>query len=153
MTFIRQLLEKKGYDVWSISPEASVYDALLILADKNIGALLVLDEGELVGILSERDYARKVALHGKTSMKTPVREIMTERVFAVRPRNTVEEAMALMTEKHIRHLPVVEEDEIVGVISIGDLVKSIIAEQEFMIQQLESYISGMRPWRDHSPEL
>lgn len=153
MTFIRQLLEKKGYDVWSISPEASVYDALLLLADKNIGALLVLDEGELVGILSERDYARKVALHGKTSMKTPVREIMTERVFAVRPRNTVEEAMALMTEKHIRHLPVVEEDEIVGVISIGDLVKSIIAEQEFMIQQLESYISGMRPWRDHSPEL
>lgn len=153
MTFIRQLLEKKGYDVWSISPEASVYDALLILAEKNIGALLVLEEGELVGILSERDYARKVALHGKTSMKTPVREIMTERVFAVRPRNTVEEAMALMTEKHIRHLPVVEEDEIVGVISIGDLVKSIIAEQEFMIQQLESYISGMRPWRDHSPEL
>lgn len=153
MTFIRQLLEKKGYDVWSISPQASVYDALVLLAEKNIGALLVLEEGELVGILSERDYARKVALHGKTATEMPVREIMTERVIAVRPRNTVEEAMALMTEKHIRHLPVVEEDEIIGVISIGDLVKSIIAEQEFMIQQLESYISGMRPWRDHSPEL
>jgi CBS domain-containing protein len=153
MTFIRQLLEKKGHDVWSISPEASVYDALLLLAEKNIGALLVLEEGELVGILSERDYARKVALHGKTATEMPVREIMTERVIAVRPRNTVEEAMALMTEKHFRHLPVVEEDEIIGVISIGDLVKSIIAEQEFMIQQLESYISGMRPWRDHSPQL
>jgi CBS domain-containing protein len=145
MTSIRQLLEIKGSDVWSISPEASVYDALLLLAEKNIGALLVLQEGEIAGILSERDYTRKVALHGKTSMKTPVREIMTEKVVAVTPQRTIEEAMVLMTEKRIRHLPVVEENKVIGVISIGDIVKSIIAHQEFLIQQLENYISGAHP--------
>jgi CBS domain-containing protein len=142
MTIIRQLLEKKGADVWSISPESTVYDALLLLAEKNIGALLVLQEGQLAGIFSERDYARKVALRGKTSMKTLVREIMTEKVITVGPQTTVEEAMSLMTEKHFRHLPVVEDDKIIGVVSIGDLVKSIIAHQEYMINQLESYISG-----------
>ena len=144
MTTVRQLLDKKGNDVWSTSPESSVYDALLLLAEKNIGALVVIDEGELAGIVSERDYARKVVLQGKASMKTPVREIMTEEVLTVRPENSVEEAMALMTKKKIRHLPVTAENEIVGVISIGDLVESIIAEQEIMINQLESYISGKR---------
>ena len=143
MTSIRQLLEKKGDDVWSTSPEATVYDALLLLAEKNIGALLVLRDGELVGIVSERDYARKVVLQGKVSMKTPVWEIMTEEVITISPQITIEEAMALMTEKRIRHLPVIEETKIVGLISIGDLVKSIIADQEFMISQLEKYISGM----------
>jgi CBS domain-containing protein len=142
MSSIRQLLEKKGYDVWSTSPEESVYDALLLLAEKNIGALLVLKDGELVGIVSERDYARKIVLHGKVSMKTPVGEIMTQDVITVGPQLTVKEAMALMTEMHIRHLPVIEEAKIIGLISIGDLVKSIIADQEFMINQLEKYISG-----------
>jgi CBS domain-containing protein len=139
---VRKLLESKGNDVWSISPDDSVYDALLLLAEKNIGALLVLEEGELVGIISERDYARKIILLGKTSMKTPVREIMTEEVISVGPESTIEEAMALMTDKRIRHLPVMEANKMIGVISIGDLVKSIIADQEFMIAQLEKYISG-----------
>jgi CBS domain-containing protein len=103
---------------------------------------MVLQDGELVGIVSERDYARKVVLHEKVSVKTPVREIMTEEVISVGPQTTVKEAMALMTEKHIRHLPVIEGAKIVGMISIGDLVKSIIADQEFMIDQLEKYISG-----------
>lgn len=142
MTSIRQLLDKKGSEIWSTTPEASVYDALVHLAEKNVGALLVLQEGELVGIISERDYARKVALQGKVSVETPVGEIMTQKVITVSPQNTVEEAMALMTDKRIRHLPVVEEDKLVGVISIGDLVKSIIAKQEVMINQLENYISG-----------
>jgi CBS domain-containing protein len=142
MTTVRQLLRKKGTDVWSTSPDVSVYDALLLLAEKNIGALLVLEDGELVGILSERDYARKVVLHGKTSMVTTVREIMVEDVITVDPQTSIRDAMALMTEKHIRHLPVIEETEIAGVISIGDLVKSIIADQEFTINQLENYIRG-----------
>ena len=142
MTSIRQLLEKKGRDVWSTSAEASVYDALLLMAEKNIGALLVLQDGEIVGIVSERDYARKVALQGKASMETPVREIMTGDVVTVDPGLAVREALSLMTEKHIRHLPVIESGNIVGLISIGDLVKSIIADQELMIEQLERYISG-----------
>jgi CBS domain-containing protein len=142
MTTIRQLLEKKGADVWSTSPEASVYSALLLLAEKNIGALLVLQDGELVGIVSERDYARKVVLHDRVSMETPVWQIMTDEVIAVSPQIAIKEAMALMTEKHIRHLPVIEGTKIVGLISIGDLVKSIIADQEFTINQLEKYISG-----------
>lgn len=142
MTYIRQLLKKKGTDVWSTSPDVSVYDALLLLAEKNIGALLVLQDGELVGIISERDYARKVVLRGKTSMKTPVQEIMVEDVITVGPQMAIEDAMALMTEKRIRHLPVIEGTKIVGLISIGDLVKSIIADQEFTINQLENYIRG-----------
>ena len=142
MTYIRQLLKKKGTDVWSTSPDVSVYDALLLLAEKNIGALLVLQDGELVGIISERDYARKVVLHGKTSMETPVQEIMVEDVITVGPQMSIEDAMALMTEKHIRHLPVIEGTKLAGLISIGDLVKSIIADQEFTINQLENYIRG-----------
>ena len=141
MAFIRQLLDKKGYDVWSTSPEASVYDVLLQMAEKNIGALVVLEEGELVGVVSERDYARKVILQGKASMETPVGEIMTEEVVTVTPQNTIEEAMAIMTEKRFRHLPVIEESKVIGVISIGDLVQSIMKNQEYMISQLENYIS------------
>ena len=144
MSSIRQLLERKGSEVWKTSPEASVFEALQQLADKNIGALLVLRNEELVGVVSERDYARKVVLQGKTSMETPVEEIMTKEVVTVGSENTVEEAMALMTDKHIRHLPVLDGEKIVGVVSIGDLVKAIIADQEFTINQLENYISGTR---------
>ena len=142
MTLIQQLLDKKGSEVWSISPEDTVYDALTKLAEKNIGALLVLQDEKLVGLISERDYARKVILHGKASMDTQVREIMTGKVTSIRPGTSVKEAMAVMTEKRIRHLPVINEGKIIGMISIGDLVKSIIADQEFMINQLEKYISG-----------
>jgi CBS domain-containing protein len=119
-----------------------VYDALELMADKNVGAVLVIDADRLVGILSERDYARKVILHGKSSKDTPIREIMTQRVVYVRPEQTTEECMALMTDKRVRHLPVLEDDQVVGVISIGDVVKSIISEQGFIIDQLERYISG-----------
>jgi len=144
MISIHQVLQSKGSEVWQISPDSSVYEALQLLAEKNIGALLVLRNGKLVGVVSERDYTRKVALHGKTSLKTPVKEIMTDTVVAVASESTVEEAMAIMTDKHIRHLPVLEGDKIVGVVSIGDLVKAIIADQEFTINQLEKYISGVR---------
>ncbi len=144
MKTVKQLLQGKGRDIWSISPDASVYEALLFLAEKDIGALLVLEDEKLKGILSERDYARKVILRGKSSRDTPVREIMTTKVFYVRPDQTIEDCMALMTDKRIRHLPVLEDNEVVGVISIGDVVKAIISEQEFMIAQLENYITGVR---------
>ncbi len=142
MTTVGKLLESKGTQVWSIPPNATVYDALRLLAERDIGALLVIQGEQLVGILSERDYARKVILKGKSSMKTAVSEIMTERVVVITPQNTVEEAMAVMTEKHLRHLPVVEGEKVVGVVSIGDLVKAKIADQRFIIEQLERYISG-----------
>ena len=142
MKTVKELLQAKGYDVWTIAPDASVYDALRLMADKNVGAVLVIDGGNLVGILSERDYARKVILEGKSSKHTPVREIMTEKVLCVRTDQTAEECMALMTNKRVRHLPVLEGDCLVGVISIGDVVKAIISEQEFMIEQLENYITG-----------
>jgi CBS domain-containing protein len=142
MRTVKYLLQSKGRDIWSIAPDASVYEALELMAEKNVGALLVLEEGELVGIISERDYARGVVLRGKTSKDTPVREIMTERVVYVRLEQMVEECMALMTDKRIRHLPVLAEGQLIGVISIGDVVKDVIAEQEFIIQQLESYITG-----------
>jgi CBS domain-containing protein len=142
MTYVSQLLKTKGRDVWSVTPDTPVYDALKLMADKNIGALLVLEKGKLVGIFSERDYARKIILKGKTSRHTPVREIMSPKVYYVRPDQSIEDCMALMTDKRIRHLPVMEDDEVVGVISIGDVVKAIISEQEFVIRQLENYISG-----------
>ncbi|MEK6575085.1 MAG: CBS domain-containing protein [Chloroflexota bacterium] len=145
MQTVRGLLRGKGSQVYSISPEASVYDALKIMAEKGVGALVVLTrEGELAGIVSERDYARKVEVLGKTARETSVREIMTERVVCVRPDQTVEECMALMTNKRIRHLPVIEGNALTGIISIGDVVKAIISEQEFMIAQLENYITGVR---------
>jgi len=142
MTSIGHLLEQKGSQVWSIPPDATVYDALRLLAERDIGALLVIRGEQLVGILSERDYARKVILKGKSSMKTTVNEIMTERVIVIEPQHTIEEAMALMTEKHLRHLPVIEEDKVIGLVSIGDLVKAKITDQRYMIEQLERYIAG-----------
>lgn len=145
MKTVSDLLRVKGNQVWSIGPDATVYDALTLMAEKDVGALLVLDNvGQLVGILSERDYARKIVLKGKTSRETPVRAIMTGKVLWVRPDQTIEEIMALMTNKRIRHLPVLEEGRLVGVISIGDVVKAIISEQEFMIEQLANYITGSR---------
>jgi len=144
MVTVRQCLQSKGGEIWSIRPDISVYEALERMAEKDIGALLVLDEENLVGIFSERDYARKVILQGKSSRDTWVSEIMTSRVVFVRPEQTIEECMALMTEKHIRHLPVLDGERLVGVISIGDVVKAIISEQKFVIKQLEHYITGER---------
>jgi len=143
MASIRQLLASKGHEVWSIEREDTVYNALKLMAEKNIGALLVLDRGKIVGIVSERDYARKVILRGKASVKTPVSEIMTSDVVTVDPQMSVKKALSLMTDRHIRHLPVLEEGELAGIVSIGDLVKNIIAEQELFISQLQSYIAGM----------
>jgi CBS domain-containing protein len=137
---IAQLLEIKGHDVWSISPDASVYEAIEKMADKEVGALLVLQDGKLVGIISERDYTRKVILKGRASTSTRVREIMTHRVIHIRPEESLERCMVLMTEKHIRHLPVLTGDQLIGVVSIGDLVKAIISYQGSLIQQLENHI-------------
>jgi CBS domain-containing protein len=144
MKTVKRILQEKGGTAQSIQPDATVYDALKLMAEKNVGALLVLEKGKLVGIISERDYARKVILKGKSSLDTPVKEIMTERVMFVRPEQTVEECMALVTEKHVRHLPVLVGDLVVGVVSIGDLVKASIDEKDFMIKQLENYITGDR---------
>lgn len=145
MKSINHILQEKGAAIWSVSPDSLVYDALKLMADKGVGALLVFDAGKkLVGIISERDYARKVILKGKSSLDTPVKEIMTQKVICIRPENTVEECMALMTEKHIRHLPVVSGEQIIGVVSIGDLVKATIDEKDFIIKQLENYITGHR---------
>lgn len=142
MKSVRQLLEGKGYDVWTIGPDARVYDALKLMAEKGVGALLVLEGERIAGIMSERDYARKVVLQGKTAIDTPVREIMTPNVVTVRPDQTLGDCMGLMTDKHIRHLPVLQDDQLIGIISIGDVVKAVISEQELLIQQLESYIAG-----------
>jgi CBS domain-containing protein len=142
MKTVREVLQTKGNEAWSVRPESSVYDALQMMADKDIGALLVIDKGNLVGVFSERDYARKVILKGKTSRETTVREIMSQKVYYVHPEQTMEECMAVMTDLHIRHLPVLSNSALVGVISIGDVVKSIISDQQFMIDQLEKYISG-----------
>lgn len=144
MITLRQLLQSKGGGVWSVTSTSTVFDALRTMAEKNVGALLVIDEGRLVGILSERDYARKVALKGKLSKDTLVKEIMTEKVVYVRPDESIEECMALMTEKHFRHLPVIDNGTLIGVISIGDVVRAVISEQKFIIAQLENYISGGR---------
>ena len=142
MKNIRDVLESKGRQCWTVRPDTSVFDALKLMAEKNVGALLVLDSDELVGILSERDYARKVILVGKSSKETATREIMTEDVVVATPDQSIEECMALMTQNRIRHLPVMEDGGLAGVISIGDVVKAIISEQEFMIEQLEHYVSG-----------
>ena len=140
MKTVQQLLESKRYSVVSVAPSSTVLDALKVMADKEIGAVMVIDDGHLVGIFSERDYARKVVLQGKASKDTPVREIMTEKVVCVRAEQTIEDCMGLMTDKRIRHLPVLEHKKVVGVISIGDVVKEMLSEKELIIKQLESYI-------------
>lgn len=137
MNIVRQLLQMKGNDVWTISPDTSVYQALRMMADKNVGALVVTEGDQVVGILSERDYARKVVLKGKTSRDVPVKEIMTANVISVHPDQTVEECMDLMTHKHIRHLPVIEDDHLVGMISIGDVMRDILYRQREMLKKLE----------------
>ena len=144
MSKVSHVLRSKGNSVWSLPPQASVLDALHLMEEKDIGALLIIEDELVVGIFSERDYARKVILQGKASKDTPVEEIMTERVFYVQPDQSIEECMAVMTEKHVRHLPVLENGQLLGVISIGDVVKAIIAEQGFVIEQLENYITGER---------
>lgn len=142
MKKVKDILEVKGRDVWSIGPDVSVYDAMKLMADKGIGALLVMEGIKVVGVISERDYARKVILQGRSSRTTLVKEIMTAHVLYARPEQNIDECMAVMTERRVRHLPVMEGDQLVGVISIGDLVKSIITEQKFIIEQLERYIRG-----------
>ena len=145
MKTVRDLLRtKKSQEVWSVTPDTLVYRALQLLDEKRIGALPVVEKGELVGIVSERDYARKVILEGKSSKETHTKEIMSTKLYVVNPENTVEECMALMNEQRIRHLPVIEKGtkRILGVISIGDVLKSIISEQKFMIENLSGYIMG-----------
>ena len=142
MNHARHILKSKGSEVWAISPESTVLDAIGLMAEKRIGALLVMNDAELLGVFSERDYARKVVLMGKSSRETAVREIMSAEVVTADPSNSVEECMALMTENRVRHLPVVKDDVVVGVLSIGDLVKAIINEQQFKIEQLESFINS-----------
>ena len=140
MKTVQQLLESKRQNLVSITPSSTVLDALKVMAEKEIGAVIVIEDGHLVGIFSERDYARKVVLQGKASKDTPVREIMTEKVVCVRPEQTIEDCMGLMTDKRIRHLPVLDHKKVIGVISIGDVVKEMLSEKEFVIKQLESYI-------------
>jgi CBS domain-containing protein len=142
MKRVCDLLNRKGQEIWSLGPCASVYEAIDQMAQKGCGALLVMEGRQLVGIISERDYARKVILKGKSSCDTEVREIMSHPVICIPPELTVEQTMALMTEKHVRHLPVVVDETVVGVISIGDVVRGIIDEKEFYIQQLTSYITA-----------
>ncbi len=148
MKSVREVLKVKTKEVWSILPYATVFDALKLMGEKKIGALMVMDDkGKVAGIISERDYARKVILKGKASKDTKVEEIMTPAsdMFAVKPENSVEECMILMTGKHVRHLPVFEKDKFIGVVSIGDVVKSIISEQEALIEHLSGYIAGKYP--------
>jgi len=142
MKTVRQLLAAKGHSTLSVSPESTVYDALSVMANHKIGALLVLSNDHLVGIFSERDYAREVVLKGRASRTTAVSEIMSKQVITVTPENTVEDCMNLMSGKRIRHLPVVENNKVIGILSIGDLVKETITYQQFLIQQLETYIQG-----------
>ena len=144
MTTLRQLLDEKGRNIWSIHPDASVFDAIAKMAEKDIGSLVVMDGEELVGLITERHYARNVVLKGKTSPATPVRDIMERRVVIAQSGQTVDQCMAVMTEERVRHLPVFEGKNPVGIVSIGDLVKSIIGDQKFIIVQLEQYIHGER---------
>lgn len=142
MIQIREILADKGALVHAIAPDATVFEAIEKMATHGIGALLVLDKGKLAGIVSERDYARKVILQGRSSIKTPVRDIMTSNVICIGPSQTIDDGLAIMTQRTIRHLPVVEKGELIGIVSIGDLVKAKIADQEFTIEQLELYVQG-----------
>ena len=142
MKTVGDVLRVKGSAVFAADPDDTVYHALTVMAEKNIGALVVREGERVVGIFSERDYARQVVLKGKASKDTPIRDVMTSRVVFVRPEQDLEECMALMTDKRIRHLPVLHEAKLVGIVSIGDVVKAVISEKEFLISQLENYISS-----------
>jgi CBS domain-containing protein len=142
MTTVRDILDRKGRQVFSVHPGDSVYNALEIMSDRRVGALMVIEDNQLVGVVSERDYARKIALQGRASRDTRVSDIMTKNVYCIRPGARIEDCMALMTEKSVRHLPVMDDDRLDGVISIGDVVKATITHQEFIIEQLEHFISG-----------
>jgi CBS domain-containing protein len=139
---VSSMLKEKGFDIWSVSPNDIVFDALTLMAEKKCGALVVLEEKKLCGIISERDYARKITLLGKSSKETLVKEIMSSTVFYASPNLTAEECMAVMIDKRVRHLPVMEDENLIGVISIGDVVKAVIDEKAFVIDQLERYITG-----------
>ena len=142
MKTVQDVLKQKGSQIHSVSPDTTVFDTLKLMAEKEIGAVLVFQGDRMVGIFSERDYARQVILKGKASKDTPVKEVMTARVAYVRPEQTVDDCMALMTDKKIRHLPVVVEGNVAGVLSIGDVVKAVISEKQFLIEQLENYITS-----------
>jgi CBS domain-containing protein len=142
---VRLVLKQKGQNVWHVSPDGCVYDAIEMMAEKHVGALMVVSEGKLVGVVSERDYARKVILQGKSSREIQVKEIMTSPAIFVTPEQTVEDGMRIMTDKHIRHLPVVEDGILLGVVSIGDLVKWMISAQQQTISQLHNYITSQYP--------
>ena len=144
MKRVSDILQTKGREVWTITPETIVFDALKTMADKNVGALVVMDGAKVAGILSERDYARKVILHGRSSRELQTREIMSTSVYFVTPEENIEDCMALFTNKRVRHLPVLQADDLIGIISIGDVVKAVIAEQESTIKHLENYITGGR---------
>lgn len=144
MKTVGDILQTKGSEVWTIPAETVVFDALKVMADKNVGALVVLDGTEVAGILSERDYARKVILHGKSSRELKAHEIMSATVYFVSPEQNIEDCMALFTNKRVRHLPVLQSNQLIGIISIGDVVKAVIAEQEYTIKHLENYITGGR---------
>ena len=142
MRSVKQILDAKGRETWSVGLDDSVFTAMKLMAEKGIGALLVLEQDRLKGIITERDYARKVILQGKASKDTPVRKIMSTNVLCALPTQTVEECMALVTENRVRHLPVMDGERVDGIVSIGDLVKAVIADQKFIIEQLEHYIAG-----------
>jgi CBS domain-containing protein len=142
MNTVNGILDTKGRDVYSVAPDDTVLAALKLMAEHDVGALAVIENNQIIGLISERNYARKVILKGKLSKDTRVREIMEERVICINPRHSVDACMALMTEYHTRHLPVLEQGQLVGIISIGDIVKSIIDDQQFTIEQLEHYITG-----------
>ena len=142
MTKISQLLFSKGNQIWSVKPDTTIFGALEIMCEKEIGALLVMEDGKLTGIFSERDYARKVILKGKSSINTQVGELMTKKVLYIDPEKTINDCMVIMTNKHVRHLPVIENDKVIGMVTIGDVVSQIISEQEYAIQHLENYITG-----------
>lgn len=140
MKTLSEVLDAKGRNVWSVSPQQSAYEALEVMADKDVGCLVVFEEDKIVGMFSERDYARKVVLKGKSSRETPVADVMTKLVCWVHPWSNLKECMTLMTDRHVRHLPVLEKDQLVGIVTIGDVVKAIISEQESVIHELEGYV-------------
>lgn len=142
MVTVRQVMREKGEDVWSVSPDATVFEAIQVMAEKGVGALLVMEWSRLVGIISERDYTRKIVLKDRSSRATKVRDIMTEKVIHVTPDTSIDECMILMSDNYIRHLPVLDGDRVVGVMSVKDVLHNIISEKQSLIQQLESYITG-----------